>query len=475
MAAPLTRSWLVGALLSAAVLLAWFPADAGAAPTARLSAGTLIANGNFADGLHGWAGHASRLEMVRNGVVGRAVRVLPTVRRQRQGLHFIFRSPRPVRWARAGRVYVAGAWVRSVRPGQRLCLRVQEVANGRLVDAAKTCVRAGKHWRRLARLRYRAHRSGSQLGVSVRSRHKRAFEVDAVTLRVLAATSAVRTRTWLNPFPSNSIWNTPLPAKPTLDVQNDAKMRYWVENELRYPNMPLHAWNTPVAVAKPDSPRYTVSCTIYACPTLGQFGPIPIPNGSRPDATPDGHLAVWDPATHREWDLWAAKCCWSVGSGGAFSTDTTGPVSGGGNAAGFPELAGIIRPEELKAGRIDHALVFAQPDVNSTGHVCPATHHDGASTHPLVLREGSLLQLDPALNVDALPIPAWQKTIARALQRYGMYLEDGGGTLSFGSENPINRGYDAWAQVGLTGDSVGLSPAFPWNRMRALAPPKPWC
>ena len=476
--APTRTAWLVGALVVAAALLTSLAPSAAGAPADRLSSATLVANGNFAHGLSGWAGHASRLKLVHNRFVGRAVRVLPTTRGHRRGPHFIFRSPRPVRWAHAGRVYVAAASVRSLRPGHRVCLRVQEVAHGRLIHSTNKCLRAGRKWRLVAGVRYRAHRNGSQLGVSVRSRRKRAFEVDAVTLRALTASNAggaVRPRTWLNPFPPNSLWNTPLQASPPLDPQNEAKMQYWLANEVRNPNMPLHAWNTAVAVAKPDTPRYTVGCTVYACPSLGQFGPIPIPSNTRPDPTPDGHLAVWDPATRREWDFWAGKCCWTVGSGGAFSTEITGPVSGGANAAGFPELAGIVRPEELKAGTIEHALVFAEPDVNSGGYVCPATHHDGASRHPLALPEGSLMQLDPALNVDALPIPGWQKTIARALQRYGMYLEDTGGSLSFGSENPLNRGYDAWAQVGLRGDSAGLSPAFPWSRMRVLEPPKPWC
>ena len=60
------------------------------------------------------------------------------------------------------------------------------------------------------------------------------------------------------------------------------------------------------------------------------------------------------------------------------------------------------------------------------------------------------------------------------MQRYGMYLTDGGGSLSIGGENPINRG-DLWAEVGLMGDSALFDANFPWSRMRVLAPPKPWC
>jgi hypothetical protein len=71
-------------------------------------------------------------------------------------------------------------------------------------------------------------------------------------------------------------------------------------------------------------------------------------------------------------------------------------------------------------------------------------------------------------------LPKWQKVIARALQRYGMYLEDGSGNLQIGSENPVNRG-DLWAKAGLMGDYAEFSGAFPWASMRVLSPPAPWC
>ena len=80
------------------------------------------------------------------------------------------------------------------------------------------------------------------------------------------------------------------------------------------------------------------------------------------------------------------------------------------------------------------------------------------------------MQLDPSVKVNDLPIPSWQKTIARALQVYGMYLRDSSGSLAIWAENPIARGYDAWAKVGLSGDSVSLA-GIPWGKMRVLSAP----
>ena len=89
------------------------------------------------------------------------------------------------------------------------------------------------------------------------------------------------------------------------------------------------------------------------------------------------------------------------------------------NAANFPLLGGILRPEEIAQGHIDHALAFMMPGVSNLGHVCPATHHDGDSSDPNALMEGMRIQLDPSIAVGSLPLPGWQKTIARALQVYG--------------------------------------------------------
>ena len=107
--------------------------------------------------------------------------------------------------------------------------------------------------------------------------------------------------------------------------------------------------------------------------------------------------------------------------------------------------------------------------------MCPANQDDGTNPNPLALREGSLLQLDPRLRVARLSLPAWQKTIARALQRYGMYLVDDGDALGIVGENTLNRDPSAWGRVGLQGDYAQFSPRFPWHRMRLLRARRPWC
>ncbi len=281
---------------------------------------------------------------------------------------------------------------------------------------------------------------------------------------------------FLDPFPRGSLWNTPLPARPALDPRSAEKIGHWL-TQIRHPNVALRAYATAIAVASAETPKHTITCTRYPCPNMHRFGRVPIPAGTRADPSSDGHLAIWDPRNRREWDFWISECpaaCGSAAGGGAFSTKTFTPhVRHGANAAGVPLLAGLLRPEEITARRIPHPLVFASPNVGR-GHVCPARHDDGENPDPRALKEGMLLQLDPRIRVGELPIPEWQKTIARALQRYGMYLVDEGGTFSIRAENPINRG-DVWADVGLFGDSALFESSFPWGSMRVLRPRARWC
>lgn len=309
-----------------------------------------------------------------------------------------------------------------------------------------------------------------------------AYEVDAlsvsgVRLRAMTTrgtTAALPATGVPRPFAPGSVWNSPVGNAPPADTA--AALQAYFQAHAVNPNMTLHKWGVAVAEAHPGDSAFAVPCTFYVNCTLGAFGAFPIPATAAPDPASDGHLAIVDPASRREWDMWQAKKIgseWSASAGAAFSTtgDATAPAgTESGDAANFPLLGGLVRPEEILQGHIDHALVFGMPGVSNRGHVCPATHNDGSSTDPNALEEGTRLQLDPSVNVDSLPIPAWEKTVARALQTYGMYLRDSGGSLSIWAENPIARGYDAWAKVGLTGDSASLA-GIPWSRMRVVAPP----
>lgn len=309
------------------------------------------------------------------------------------------------------------------------------------------------------------------------------YEVDALTalgVRITAFTGATTTPTLAStgfprPFPSTSVWNLPVGSTPVA-ANSSALMTYFLAHAL-HPNMTLHDWGVSVSETHASDGSFTVPCTRYSNCTLGAFGAFRIPSTAVPDPSADGYLAVVDPLAQREWDMWQATSsgpAWSASAGAALATTGNGTAPSGtasGDAANFPLLAGIVRPEEILQGHIDHALVFGMPGVSDLGHVCPATHNDGSTSDPNALEEGAHLQLDPTLDVDSLPIPAWEKTIAHAMQTYGMYLRDNGGSFVVYTENPVSRGYDAWSKAGLPGgDSVSLN-GIPWAKLRVVSPP----
>jgi hypothetical protein len=178
-----------------------------------------------------------------------------------------------------------------------------------------------------------------------------------------------------------------------------------------------------------------------------------------------------------ELDMWIGQHTqsgWSAGSrsvqsvgGSALGCSRTNGCSAA-NAAGFALAAGVIRPEEIAQGHIDHALAITTPYTRHGYIACPASNSDGTQHDGNALPMGAHVQLDPSINVSSLAIPGWQKVIAVALQQYGAYVVDTGGSLALSGESGAGRGYNAWARAGVPGDGPSLG-GLPWKSMRVLA------
>jgi hypothetical protein len=130
-------------------------------------------------------------------------------------------------------------------------------------------------------------------------------------------------------------------------------------------------------------------------------------------------------------------------------------------------MGGVVRPEEIQQGHIDHALSIAMPYTRAAFIACPATHTDGKHRDRNAIPEGAHIQLDPALNVDAQPWPAWEKIIAKALQIYGAYVSDTGGTMAIYGQSDMNPGNVRWSSVGVPKNGPSLA-NLPWSSFRVL-------
>jgi len=279
------------------------------------------------------------------------------------------------------------------------------------------------------------------------------------------------------PFPrlygGGSFWNGPIAPNAPVDPNSATMVARALVPYGSDANLANSAdWGKPLAYANAVSRSYDVACSLYGCDTPVRFR---LPTYATPNRGSDHHLAVIDASTGGELDMWlsvAGGGAWSAGSRYTTSANGWGAICGpgehcgGADAAGFALMGGVILPEEIAQGHIDHALFFTTPYTRSGYIACPATNTDGQTNDPNALPEGARIQLDPAFNVEAQPWPRWEKVIGHALQTYGAYLGDTGGSLALFGETNLDRGYDAWSR---TGTPIGPSLAgVPWSAFRVL-------
>ena len=96
------------------------------------------------------------------------------------------------------------------------------------------------------------------------------------------------------------------------------------------------------------------------------------------------------------------------------------------DAAGFPVAPLLFNADELAMGRINHAIRFILPNsrIRANVFVHPATHA-GAPRGPAIAPPmGARFRLKASYDLSKLTPAA--RVVARAMQKYGMFLSDGG-------------------------------------------------
>jgi hypothetical protein len=202
---------------------------------------------------------------------------------------------------------------------------------------------------------------------------------------------------------------------------------------------------------------------------------VPIPPGAAPDPEIDAHMTVIDRERGCEYDFYGAhrrNGGWAAIWANATRTTGTGvyPYGLSSKATGFAGVAGLIWPDELRRGRIDHALFMSYPYTRAGGHVAPATSGDGKTTSSDAIPEGARIQLDPKLDLEDLGLRGYELTVARALQKYGAYIGDTGGAMSLFAVHPQSYGRDPYRGV-LPDDPYAYLEKIPVSRFRVLALP----
>jgi hypothetical protein len=245
-----------------------------------------------------------------------------------------------------------------------------------------------------------------------------------VTTTTVPPTTAVDTRNDLggtNPFAASGPWNTPVQSLDRASTSNrmirlgaDQPVRREDQTRLQRRDttknlaINLTGW-APGVYAVGQGNVTTLICRQSPCGKRGDLPPsqLRLPADLVSDSGHDGWIILVDQSTNTVWDLWRAR---NVNNTLSFAFVRKWQLDGEGigqpasrepnripsvRGSGLPMLAGLIRPRELRAGRIPHTLAMAVPGPASTRFVLPAGTTNGLA--PLdSLPQGARIRLKPS-------------------------------------------------------------------------------
>jgi hypothetical protein len=294
-------------------------------------------------------------------------------------------------------------------------------------------------------------------------------------------------------FAPTSFWNQRLSATAPLDPNSAALVQSLTEEVARERAAGIGPWigasngSTPLYRVERTQPRVRVHLDAHGIRGEGAlrraFASVPIPGDAKPAVKPDRHMTIWQPSTDTLWEFFGArrlKDGWHARWGGAMRRVSKSPGyytanawrgatrNWGATASSLPVIGGTMLVEELKQGRINHALALNLPAPRSGVFSWPAQRTDGTGS-ATALPEGARLRLDPSLDLSTLHLPKLTQMMARAAQRYGIVVRDQTHqAISFFAENPSAFRGSPYSRYFRGRTPAQLLEAFPWDRLQVL-------
>jgi hypothetical protein len=143
----------------------------------------------------------------------------------------------------------------------------------------------------------------------------------------------------------------------------------------------------------------------------------------------DRHALLVDRDRCRLFELFALRReggRWTAGSGATWSLRRPRMRPAGwtsADAAGLPILPLLARHQEVRRGRITHALRMTVSRTRRA-FVFPARHFASSDDDPALPRMGERLRLKASVDISGLPSQA--RVVARAMREYGLIVADNG-------------------------------------------------
>ncbi len=172
----------------------------------------------------------------------------------------------------------------------------------------------------------------------------------------------------------------------------------------------------------------------------------PLGSDTRIEGGSDAHALVVDRDSCKLYETWATAHTasgWKAGSGAVFDLRSDALRPDGwtsADAAGLPILPGLLRYDEVAAGKVDHAVRFTVAR-SDRSHLWPARHDAGSASNVNLPPMGARFRLKASYPLTGLR--ADTQAVLTAFKKYGMILADNGSNWYFtGAQD--NRWPDAF-------------------------------
>jgi hypothetical protein len=185
-------------------------------------------------------------------------------------------------------------------------------------------------------------------------------------------------------------------------------------------------YGIPYSVVPAGQVKVAITFTAYG--DQSDPGPYPIPASAAIESGSDRHVLVAS-GDCKIYELYGAARSgsgWKAASGAVFdlTSDALRPAGWtSADAAGLPILPGLVRPDEIASGHIDHALRFTV-NTSQTGHISPATHDAGSTASTSVPPMGARFRLKASYDISHFH--GASLVILQTLKTYGMFVADNG-------------------------------------------------
>ena len=252
------------------------------------------------------------------------------------------------------------------------------------------------------------------------------------TLTLAGATTAARLpqAPACQVFPASNPWNQRVDKLPV--AANSAAIVASIgQNDHVHADFGSGLWEgnkigIPITVVDTGTPRTRVS---FEYASESDRGPYPIPANVKIEGGSDRHAILVDRDDCKLYELFALERRggrWHAGSGAVWNLDSNRLRPRGwtsADAAGLPMLPGLARHDEVRRGRIDHALRFTVSQTRRA-FVWPARHFASSATSPNLPSMGLRLRLKTGYRISRFPRQA--RVVLQALREYGMIVADNG-------------------------------------------------